>query len=204
MRGRIQSKSIDSSAAANSAPMSTFSGDEHAGRLLADRVVDRGREVQPAEVAVAVVADVADVVLARHFAAERRRPLDEAVLVVVRVFVLAIAVVGQRHLRGEAEHREVLPVQVGDEHVVVAQRSARGRSGRCSCPSRGGGSTRCCTASDCCRACRTGARRAGCPGTGSRGSPTRTAGCRRGGCRSRSCRRRCAGACRRTPPGCRR
>ena len=106
MRGRIQSKSIDSSAAANSAPMSTFSGDEHARRLFAERVVDRRREVQPAEVAVAVVADVADVVLARHFAAERRRPLDEVVLVVVRLFVLAIAVVGERRLRREADAPE--------------------------------------------------------------------------------------------------
>ena len=101
--------------------MSTFSADEHARRFLADRVVDRSGEVQPAEVAVAVVADIGDVVLARHLPTERGGPLDEAVLVVVRLFVLAIAVVGKRHLRGEAEHREVLAIQVGDEHVVVAQ-----------------------------------------------------------------------------------
>ena len=96
MRGRIQSKSIDSSAAAKSARMSTFRCDEHARRLVAERVVDRGREVQPAEVAVAVVAEVGDVVLARRLAPERRGPLDEVVLVVVRLVVLAIAVVERR------------------------------------------------------------------------------------------------------------
>ena len=34
---------------------------------------------------------------------------------------LAVAVVDQRRLRGHAEHREVLAVEVGDEDVVLAQ-----------------------------------------------------------------------------------
>ena len=49
--------------------------------VLAERAVDRGGEVDPAELAVGVVAEIDDVVLAQLVDAEQRGPGREAVLV---------------------------------------------------------------------------------------------------------------------------
>ena len=55
-------------------------------------------------------------VLAQPLLADRRRALDEAVLIEADL-VVAIAVVEHGALGGEAEHRKVLPIQVRDHDV---------------------------------------------------------------------------------------
>ena len=65
---------------------------------------------------------------ARRLAAYRGGPHDEAVGV-VEGLRLAVAVVDDRGLRGEAGEREILAVEVGDEDVVLARAFGRTRGG---------------------------------------------------------------------------
>lgn len=71
---------------------------------------------------VAVQAKIGDVVIAGRFETQRRRALDELILVEMAALIaLAVAVVNDGHLADEALGGEVLPVKVGREHIVFAQ-----------------------------------------------------------------------------------
>ena len=70
---------------------------------------------------VAVVAHVRHVVLAILLDAERRGPAQKAVAVDEVLVGFGVAVVHERQLRGKAQHGKVLPVNIEDEHIVVAE-----------------------------------------------------------------------------------
>ena len=70
--------------------------------------------------AVAVIADISYVVVARSFHAEGSGPHNESVGVENEV-IFAITIVDHGTLGDESLHREVLPVKVCDEHVIVAK-----------------------------------------------------------------------------------
>ena len=124
--------------------------------VVADRVVARGGQVEPADAAVGVEAEVGHVVLAQLREPDLGRARREAVA------------------RRSARRRGCgcgrrSPARSGRGSGNPGGRGwrrrrrpraglRRRRSGRCWCPSRAGGTRRGCTASGCCRGCRTGAR----------------------------------------------
>jgi hypothetical protein len=116
---RIQSKSIDGLGREEVGADVGLPAREDRVLVLAARVVAGRGEVHAADAAVEVQAVVGDVVLALLGEADLGGPGREAVLVDLRV--VAAAVVDDGGLGGQADHREVLPVEVGDVDVVVAQ-----------------------------------------------------------------------------------
>ena len=97
-------------------------GHQQAALGAADRRIERRRQIGATEVAVAVQAEIDDVVVKRALDARGRRPHQHAVLVVVRTAVLAVAVVGDGRLRREAVDQRVLAVEIGDQYVIVPER----------------------------------------------------------------------------------
>ncbi len=69
---------------------------------------------------VTAKAQIVDIVVVGSGVADRRGPLQKAVLVVELVPALAIAVVDEGALQLEAQHREVLVVEVRCEDVIGA------------------------------------------------------------------------------------
>ncbi len=74
-----------------------------------------------AKVAVAAVTQIADIVSARRFATDRRRPCNKTVVVEVKAFVFVVNVVCERKLREEAFLKQILPIQVGGENIIFTQ-----------------------------------------------------------------------------------
>ena len=73
--------------------------------------------------AIAAETEIGDAVVAALLETERRRPLDHPVIVVDDLAAFTIDVVDDRRLRGESHDRPVLQIGVGDEQVIVAERS---------------------------------------------------------------------------------
>ena len=201
-RTRIQSKSRDSSAAAKPARIVCAALRERVAVVAAERAVERRGQVPAAEVAVAVVAEVGR----RRSRAARASPMhrrahEEAVVVVELAAALAVDVVDHGRLRGEAR----APGSPGGTGWRRRRRRAAAswsrRSGPSWCPSRGAGTSRGCTASGCCRACRRGGRRAGSSWNRKpRKSDDERLDADAHGVEVVARRRRCAGGCRRTLP----
>src|SRR5690554_4237683 len=70
--------------------------------------------------AITVITEIADVIITRHFTAQRCRSGNKAV-VVVEELVFAVTVVQQGQLADKTLFEKVLPIQVGDKHIIVAQ-----------------------------------------------------------------------------------
>src|SRR5690348_12146043 len=88
----------------------------------AEQAVGRDGEVQPAEMAVAIIAEIEGVVIASPQIADEGRPHREAVIVDLEAAALAVDVPGEARLAGEARHGEILAEEVGVQDPVVAQR----------------------------------------------------------------------------------
>ena len=71
--------------------------------------------------AVAVIAQIDDVVVARAIVADQRRHHGKAVLVEDDLVAFAVRVVDDRHLRGETRNRQVLAIEIGYGDVILAR-----------------------------------------------------------------------------------
>ncbi len=89
--------------------------------LMAERPIGRQRQVEAAEMPVAVIAEIIDVVVVALEVPDRQRPHQEAVIVVIDLAALVVGVADIGDLRGEAGNRQVLAIEIGDEDVVLAQ-----------------------------------------------------------------------------------
>src|SRR5258706_9083673 len=95
--------------------------DEYAWQLASDRHIDRRAQIGASKMPVTVQPQVDHVVIAWHLPAQRCRPFDKAVAVVMRCASFTIAVVGCGKLGGEPRHWKILAIKIGDQHVVGAQ-----------------------------------------------------------------------------------
>ena len=89
-------------------------------RLVADDTVGGGGQVDAANMAVTVVAEIGDVVTARQLQTERGGALDEAVGIVETI--IAVVVEDDRRLRGETGPGEILTIDIGEQDIVVPRR----------------------------------------------------------------------------------
>ena len=78
-------------------------------------------QVDSAEMPVTAEPEITDVIIAAAFASEGGRAFNEAILVEEKFLALAIPIINRRDLTLKTKNREILPIKVSDEDVVLAE-----------------------------------------------------------------------------------